>query len=264
MRFMLNGQTDRGPSRGRREPARGAARGRRAALDEGRLRARRVVRRVHGHRRRPRGRVVRPAGDTRRGPDVVTLEGLPPPWRGEWAGAFVASGASPVRLLLAGHRHEGRGAAAPGRVAHARGHRPLAGRQPVPLHRLRQDHRCDRTRGGGASHRSRAGGGAMAIASATATASANGAAGTRATPGPRRAAFVADMTVPGMLHGAVRFSDHPRAMVRRIDTTPRRRTRACSRVVTWRDVPGERIQGLLTPTGRCSSPRARRRATWVT
>ena len=31
--------------------------------------------------------------------------------------------------------------------------------------------------------------------------------------------FVADMTVPGMLHGALRFGDHPRAVVRRIDTT---------------------------------------------
>src|SRR3989337_2833744 len=33
-------------------------------------------------------------------------------------------------------------------------------------------------------------------------------------------AFVADMRVPGMLHGALRFSDHPRATVLRIDTTP--------------------------------------------
>ena len=31
--------------------------------------------------------------------------------------------------------------------------------------------------------------------------------------------FVADMTAPGMLHGALRLSDHPRAVVRRIDTS---------------------------------------------
>ena len=60
------------------------------------------------------------------------------------------------------------------------------------------------------------------------------------------APFVADMTVPGMLHGAIRFSDHPRAVVRRIDTSTAAAYPGVVAVVTWRDVPGERVQGLLT------------------
>ena len=67
----------------------------RPALDEGRLRARGIVRRLHGHRRRARGRVLRAAGGAVRGPrrsrrsracraDVRAL----------WADAFVATGAS--------------------------------------------------------------------------------------------------------------------------------------------------------------------------
>ena len=58
-------------------------------------------------------------------------------------------------------------------------------------------------------------------------------------------AFVADMRVPGMLHGALRFSDHPRATVLRIDTTPAAAYPGVVRVVTWRDVPGERLCGLI-------------------
>jgi selenium-dependent xanthine dehydrogenase len=60
------------------------------------------------------------------------------------------------------------------------------------------------------------------------------------------APFVADMTVPGMLHGAIRFSDHPRALVRRIDTSKAATSPGVVAVATWRDVPGERVQGLLT------------------
>ena len=59
--------------------------------------------------------------------------------------------------------------------------------------------------------------------------------------------FVGDMVVPGMLHGAVRFSDHPRALVRRIDTRAAEAYPGVARVVTWRDIPGRRYQGLITP-----------------
>jgi xanthine dehydrogenase molybdenum-binding subunit len=47
--------------------------------------------------------------------------------------------------------------------------------------------------------------------------------------------YVADRQVPGMLHGAVRLSDHPRARVTRIDTTE-----AAA-------VPGDRHVGLIVP-----------------
>lgn len=58
--------------------------------------------------------------------------------------------------------------------------------------------------------------------------------------------FVGDMTVPGMLHGAIRFSDHPRARVLRIDVSAAAQAADVLGVVTWRDVPGERFQGLIS------------------
>ncbi len=58
--------------------------------------------------------------------------------------------------------------------------------------------------------------------------------------------FVGDMTAPGMLHGALRFSDHPRARVLRIDTSRARAHPGVVAVLTAADVPGERTQGSLT------------------
>ena len=58
-------------------------------------------------------------------------------------------------------------------------------------------------------------------------------------------AYVADHVVPGMLHGALRFSDHPRAVVRRIDTTRAEAVPGVAAVITARDVPGKRNQGLI-------------------
>ena len=58
--------------------------------------------------------------------------------------------------------------------------------------------------------------------------------------------FVADMVEPGMLHGALRFSDHPRARVLSIDTAAAAAHPGVVAVVTAADVPGERVQGPLT------------------
>jgi xanthine dehydrogenase molybdenum-binding subunit len=58
--------------------------------------------------------------------------------------------------------------------------------------------------------------------------------------------FVGDLVEPGMLHGALRFSDHPRARVVRIDTSRAEAHPAVVGVVTAADVPGERMQGSLT------------------
>ena len=58
--------------------------------------------------------------------------------------------------------------------------------------------------------------------------------------------FVGDMVEPGMLHGALRFSDHPRARVLRIDTTSAEALPGVVAVVTAADVPGDRLQGPLT------------------
>ncbi|HEY5628563.1 MAG TPA: 2Fe-2S iron-sulfur cluster-binding protein, partial [Candidatus Limnocylindrales bacterium] len=57
--------------------------------------------------------------------------------------------------------------------------------------------------------------------------------------------FVADLRAPGMLHGALRFADHPRAVVRRIDIVRALAEPGVVEVVTARDVPGKREQGLI-------------------
>lgn len=58
-------------------------------------------------------------------------------------------------------------------------------------------------------------------------------------------AYVDDMTVPGMRHAALRFSDHPRALVRAIDTAPALACPGVERVFTAADIPGERLVGLI-------------------
>jgi xanthine dehydrogenase molybdenum-binding subunit len=58
--------------------------------------------------------------------------------------------------------------------------------------------------------------------------------------------YIADLSPPGLLEGACRFSGHPRALIRRIDTAAALACPGVVAVLTWRDVPGERSQGLLT------------------
>ncbi|MEZ5116634.1 MAG: selenium-dependent xanthine dehydrogenase [Candidatus Nanopelagicales bacterium] len=59
--------------------------------------------------------------------------------------------------------------------------------------------------------------------------------------------YVNDMTMPGMLHGAVRFSDHPRARVLSIDTARAAQHPGVVAVLTAADVPGDRQQGEIIP-----------------
>jgi xanthine dehydrogenase molybdenum-binding subunit len=49
-----------------------------------------------------------------------------------------------------------------------------------------------------------------------------------------------------MLHGAIRFADHPRAVVRAIDTSRALAHPGVLAVLTAADVPGERVQGEIT------------------
>ena len=58
--------------------------------------------------------------------------------------------------------------------------------------------------------------------------------------------YINDMTMPGMLHGAIRFADHPRAVVRAVDTSPALAHPGVLAVLTAADVPGERFQGEIT------------------
>ncbi|MEW6431383.1 MAG: selenium-dependent xanthine dehydrogenase [Myxococcota bacterium] len=58
-------------------------------------------------------------------------------------------------------------------------------------------------------------------------------------------AYVADLKRPGMLHGAVVFSPHPRAKVTAIDTSKAKAVPGVHLVATAADVPGNRWYGLL-------------------
>ncbi|HNX99128.1 MAG TPA: 2Fe-2S iron-sulfur cluster-binding protein, partial [Candidatus Aminicenantes bacterium] len=58
--------------------------------------------------------------------------------------------------------------------------------------------------------------------------------------------FVSDLTRPGMAFGALRFADHPRARVVRLDTRKAQAAPGVVRVFTAADVPGERFTGQVT------------------
>jgi len=62
--------------------------------------------------------------------------------------------------------------------------------------------------------------------------------------------FINDMRPDGMLHGAVAYASHPRARVLTIDTSRAEVHPGVVAVATWRDVPGERTQGLITKDWR--------------
>ncbi len=67
--------------------------------------------------------------------------------------------------------------------------------------------------------------------------------GLRMTLGDRD--YVDDMVVPGMLHGAVTLSPHPRARVVSIDTSAAEALPGVVAVATAADVPGQRWYGLI-------------------
>lgn len=57
--------------------------------------------------------------------------------------------------------------------------------------------------------------------------------------------FVDDIRIDGMYHGALRFSDHPRAKVLKIDASKAEQLEGVKRVFTGDDIPGEQFQGLI-------------------
>jgi xanthine dehydrogenase molybdenum-binding subunit len=59
--------------------------------------------------------------------------------------------------------------------------------------------------------------------------------------------FIDDLRVPGMLHGALVLSDHPRARVLKIHTEAAAAMPGVERILTARDVPGRRGTGLNVP-----------------
>lgn len=59
--------------------------------------------------------------------------------------------------------------------------------------------------------------------------------------------YVDDIKIEGMLHGALKFSDHPRAKVLAIDISEAEKLPGVARIVTAKDIPGERYTGLIVP-----------------
>jgi selenium-dependent xanthine dehydrogenase len=57
--------------------------------------------------------------------------------------------------------------------------------------------------------------------------------------------FIDDIRIDGMLHAALKFSDHPRAKVLKIDVSAAERIKGVVRVFTANDVPGERTIGVI-------------------
>ncbi len=57
--------------------------------------------------------------------------------------------------------------------------------------------------------------------------------------------YVDDMTFPGMLYGALRLADHPRATVVNVDATKALELEGVHKVITAKDVPGEIYVGLI-------------------
>lgn len=57
--------------------------------------------------------------------------------------------------------------------------------------------------------------------------------------------YVADMKLPGMLYGALKFSDHPRAKILSMDTSTAEKLPGVIRIFTVADIPGDRTIGLI-------------------
>jgi selenium-dependent xanthine dehydrogenase len=175
------------------------------------------------------------------GKEVTTLDGLSSERRAEWAQAFVASGASQC------------GFCSPGIVMKAEA---MLAKNPAPTR--------EEVARGLAGNLCRCTGYVKIIDAVELAAAArrgeglpeldrSGLVGTRA---PRYQGlelalgdkpYVNDMAEPGMLHGALRFSDHPRARVLAIDASMAEALPGVVAVVTAADAPGRRYQGDIFP-----------------
>jgi aldehyde oxidoreductase len=60
-----------------------------------------------------------------------------------------------------------------------------------------------------------------------------------------RRPFVTDLRIPGMAYGALKFCDHARSKILKIDTRKADKMSGVLRVLTAADIPGERLTGLI-------------------
>jgi len=174
------------------------------------------------------------------GKEVVTQEGLPEHERRLWADAFVAAGASQcgfcspgivlkVEALLRKNADPSRDEVAHallGNLCRCTGYAKIVDAVQLVAAARRGGFRPQPDPSSGVGARAaRYDGAALALGEKP---------------------FVGDLVEPGMLHGAVRLSDHPRARVVRIDTSRALAHPGVFAVATAADVPGERTQGSLT------------------
>ena len=207
--------------------------------------------------RRPRRRLVRAEGDTDRGQERRHAGGAD---RGGAAalGRLLRRGRRlAVRLLLAGDRDEGRGAAREEARADARRDREGPARQPLPLHRLREDRRRDRAASPPPSAASRCPSSTTSGRVGSRTARYRGA---ELALGDQP--YIDDMVRAGDAPRRAVLSEHPRARVRRDrHLEGRRRYPGVRRGRRPRPTcPAQRSRARSRPTGGSSSPWARRRA----
>lgn len=62
-----------------------------------------------------------------------------------------------------------------------------------------------------------------------------------------KALYAGDMYKPGMLYAKVLLSDHPHALIRKIDTSAALKIKGVHAVITAKDIPGENIYGIAIP-----------------
>jgi len=60
-----------------------------------------------------------------------------------------------------------------------------------------------------------------------------------------RKPFIDDLRFDGMLYGALKFSDHPRALVKDIDISKAQKAEGVKKVLLAGDIPGQRNSGLI-------------------
>jgi selenium-dependent xanthine dehydrogenase len=174
------------------------------------------------------------------GRDVVTQDGLSPEERDRWADGFIVSGASQCGFCSPGIIMKAEGLlaknATPSRDEIAKA---LAGNLCRCTGYIKIVDAVDLVA------RSRAG-------EAMPEVDMSGRVGSRTARYEGRELalgdkpYINDLTAPGLLEGALRFSDHPRARVLRIDTTPAEAVPGVVKVLLAGDVPGERVQGAIT------------------
>ena len=174
------------------------------------------------------------------GRDVVTQEGLSPQERDRWADGFIVSGASQCGFCSPGIVMKAEGLLAknstPSREEIAKA---LAGNLCRCTGYLKIVDAVDLVA------RSRCG-------EAMPEVDMTGRVGSRTARYEGRELalgdkpYINDLTAAGMLHGAIRFSDHPRARVVGISTERAAAHPGVVRVLLAGDVPGQRVQGAIT------------------